>query len=32
MLGEEPTSGNNGSFGSPQKKFDVNFNEAKAKF
>ena len=32
VLGEEPTFGNNESFGSPQKKFSINFNEAKTKF
>ena len=32
MLGEVPTYGINGSFGSPEKKFSINFSKASAKF
>ena len=32
MLGEGPTYGINGSFGSPEKRFSINFSKAKAKF
>ena len=31
MLGEGPTYGINGSFGSPEKKFSINFAEANTK-
>ena len=32
ILGEGPTYGINGSFGSPEKKFSVNFSKANTKF
>ena len=32
MLGEGPTYGINGSFGSPEKKFSINFSKANSKF
>ena len=32
MLGEYPTYGITGSFGSPVKKFSINFGEANSKF
>ena len=32
VLGEGPTFGINGSFGSPEKKFNVNFSKANTKF
>ena len=32
MLGEGPTSGINGSFGSTEKKFSINFIKANTKF
>ena len=28
VLGEGPTFGNNGNFGSPEKKFSINFSKA----
>ena len=31
MLGDEPTYGINGRFGSPEKKFNVNFSKARTK-
>ena len=32
MLGEGDTFGTNGSFGAPEKKFGINFSNAKTKF
>ena len=32
MKREEPTYGINGSFGSPEKKFSIDFSKAKTKF
>ena len=32
VLGEGPTFGINGSFGSPEKRFSINFSKAKTKF
>ena len=32
MLGVGPTSGINGSFGSPEKNFSINFSKARSKF
>ena len=32
MLGEGPTYGINGIFGSPEKKFNINFSQARVKF
>ena len=32
MLGEGPTYGINGRFGSPEKKFSINFRKANTKF
>ena len=32
ILGEGPTYGINGSFGSPEKKFNISFTKANAKF
>ena len=32
VLGECPTYGINGSFGSPDKKFSINFTKANTKF
>ena len=32
LLGEGPTYGINGSFGSPEKKFSINFSKGKTKF
>ena len=32
LLAEGPTYGINGSFGSPEKKFCINFNKANTKF
>ena len=32
VLGEVPTFGINGSFGSPEKKFNINFGKASTKF
>ena len=32
VLGEGPTYGINGSFGSPEKKFSINFSKASTKF
>ena len=32
ILGEDPTYGVNGSFGSPEKKFNINFTKANTKF
>ena len=32
MLGEGPTYGINGIFGSPEKKFNINFNKANTEF
>ena len=32
ILGEGDTFGINGSFGAPEKKIDINFSKAKAKF
>ena len=32
MLGEKPTFGINGSFGSAEKKFSINFSKANTKF
>ena len=32
ILGEDPTSGINKSFDSPQKKFSINFSKARTKF
>ena len=32
MLGESPTFGINGSFGSPEKTFSTNFSKANTKF
>ena len=32
LLGECPTYGINGSFGSPEKKFSINFTKANTKF
>ena len=32
VLGEGPTFGINGSFGSPEKKFSINFSKAATKF
>ena len=32
VLGECPTYGINGSFGSPEKKFSINFTKANTKF
>ena len=32
MLGEGPTHGINGSFGSPKKKFSIKFTKSNSKF
>ena len=32
ILGESPTYGINGSFGAPEKKFDINFSKTNSKF
>ena len=32
ILGDSPTYGINGSFGSPEKKFNINLTEANTKF
>ena len=32
MIGERPTFGINGSFGSPENMFSINFSERKAQF
>ena len=32
ILGQDPTFGINGSFGSPEKKFDINFSKANTSF
>ena len=32
ILGEGPNCGINGSFGSPEKKFSINFTKANTKF
>ena len=32
VLGEGPTFGTNGNFGSPEKKFSINFSKANTKF
>ena len=32
VLGEDPTFGINGNFGSPDKKFSINFSKANKKF